>query len=205
MNTFLVIRCYFPDPNATLPQLWNWGSFHTNRNEPLLNASPAPNPSACREFFVSRNKVGVQMSFEYVADFKILLVGRFQINVHIALRIHHCGFALRSDHVRSMSQTREIRLFKIQIVTPDGMQLSRDFQIVALQIITVARRGRYCSPIRNYRSVWSAEVFARSPRNWEKSLLRMFSNLLTGLWLNDAPSAYSFCNLDLHPITAYSQ
>ena len=63
----------------------------------------------------------------------------------------------------------------------------------------------YKRQIQDYRPVWSAEVFARSPRNWEKSILRMFSKLLTGLWLNDAPSAYSFCNLDLRPIKAYSQ
>jgi len=28
------------------------------------------------ELFVAGNKIGVQMSFEYVPDFKILLVGR---------------------------------------------------------------------------------------------------------------------------------
>ena len=31
------------------------------------------------------------------------------------------------------------------------------------------------------------------------------SNLLTGLWLRGTPFAYSFCNLDLPPATAYSQ
>jgi hypothetical protein len=40
-----------------------------------------------------------------------------------------------------MSQARKIELFKIHIVTPDGMQLSRDFQIAALQIITVRPPG----------------------------------------------------------------
>src|SRR5208282_1129512 len=29
----------------------------------------------------------------------------------------------------------------------------------------------------------------------------LFPNPLTGLWLKDAPSAYSFCNLDLHRLT----
>ena len=30
-------------------------------------------------------------------------------------------------------------------------------------------------------------------------------NLLTRLWLGCTPSAYSFCNLDAHPLAAYSQ
>ncbi len=54
---------------------------------------------ARRQFFVSGNKVGVQMSFENVPDLKILLVSRLQIDVHIALRIHHRRLALRSDQV----------------------------------------------------------------------------------------------------------
>ncbi len=61
--------------------------------------------SARRQFFVSGNKVGVQMGFEYVADLEILLLGGLQINFHVALRIDDRRFALRSDHVRSMGQT----------------------------------------------------------------------------------------------------
>jgi hypothetical protein len=38
--------------------------------------------------------------------------------------------------------------------------------------------------------------------NYEKNILKIFANLLKSLWLNGALSAYSFCNLDLHPITA---
>jgi len=41
------------------------------------------------QLFVPGNKVGVQMSFEDVSDSKILLFGRLQIDVHIALRINY--------------------------------------------------------------------------------------------------------------------
>src|SRR5467141_874447 len=50
--------------------------------------------------------------------------------------------------------------------------------------------------------VWHSALFARHSPNYEKNILKIFANLLSSLWLNDAPSAYSFCNLDLHPITA---
>jgi len=60
---------------------------------------------ARRQLFVSGNKVGVQMSFEYVPDLKVLLLRRLQIDVYIALRINHCRLAIRPNHVRSMGQT----------------------------------------------------------------------------------------------------
>lgn len=49
-------------------------------------------------------------------------------------------------------------------------------------------------------------------RNFCTELLRSgkkypenFPNLLASLWLKDTPCAYSFCNLDLHPIASYSK
>src|SRR5258708_6432482 len=66
-----------------------------------------------RKLFVSGNKIGVQMSLEYVPDFKILLAGRLQIDVYVALWIKHRSLALGSNHVRSMRQTGEVELFKI--------------------------------------------------------------------------------------------
>ncbi len=60
---------------------------------------------ACGEFFVTGNKVGVQVGFEDVSNRKVLLRRRLQINVNVALWIHHRRFALRSDQVRGMRQT----------------------------------------------------------------------------------------------------
>jgi hypothetical protein len=58
--------------------------------------------------------------------------------------------------------------------------------------------------IKGLTRVWNSEIFARNPPDHEKSILSGSPNLLPGLWLKDAPAAYSFCNLDLHPITSYS-
>ncbi len=49
----------------------------------------------------------------------------------------------------------------------------------------------------------SASSFG-TPRRYPILVRKLVSNPLTGLWLNPAPSAYSFCNLDTDPITAYS-
>src|SRR5260221_14227247 len=84
--------------------------------------------STRRKLFVSGNKIGVQMSFEDVPDFKILLASRLQIDVHIALRINHRRLALGSNHVRSMRQTGEEELFKIHTRLRTGFG-SRRFDI----------------------------------------------------------------------------
>src|SRR5450755_66713 len=63
---------------------------------------------------------------------------------------------------------------------------------------------RLMSRGRAQARAWHSEVFARSSVNDEKNIRRTFLKLLTGLWLKKTPSAYSFCNLDLHPVTAYS-
>ena len=55
---------------------------------------------------MSGDEVGVQVSFEDVADFQILLFGGFQINVDIALRIDNCGLAFGADHVGGVRETR---------------------------------------------------------------------------------------------------
>src|SRR5271165_6912401 len=54
---------------------------------------------------------------------------------------------------------------------------------------------------RNLTRQHRSAALSRSPRRYPTEL----PNLLTGLWLKDAPSTCSFCNLEAHPITAYSQ
>jgi hypothetical protein len=67
--------------------------------------------------------------------------------------------------------------------------------------------------MKNIPADSSPETAANNPRIaaeialWEPSpgpFGRRLPNLLTALWLKSVPSAYSFCNLDLHPIRAYS-
>ena len=70
-------------------------------------------PGAGGKFPVSGNKIGVQMSFENVADGESVFFGGLQIEIHITLGIDHHRFAFRAHHVRSVSQAAEIELFEV--------------------------------------------------------------------------------------------
>jgi hypothetical protein len=65
------------------------------------------------------------------------------------------------------------------------------------------------SCVQEYRDGRQREVFARRGCRWGKKyledILAAFFKPLTGLPLSDLPSAYSFCNLELHAIAAYSE
>ena len=61
--------------------------------------------SAGCKFFMSGDEVGVQMGFENVADFQIMLPRSFQIDFDISLRIHDYRLALGTKQVGGMRQT----------------------------------------------------------------------------------------------------
>jgi hypothetical protein len=60
------------------------------------------------KFVMAGNKVGVKMRLNDVSDFQTLLFRLFNVNIHVALRIHDRGNAIRTDHVRGMGETRQI-------------------------------------------------------------------------------------------------
>jgi hypothetical protein len=62
---------------------------------------------------VAGDKIGVQMGFKNVADRQALLLRSFQIDVHIALGINYHRLALRSQQIRSMGQTAQIKLLEV--------------------------------------------------------------------------------------------
>ena len=47
-----------------------------------------------------------------------LFRGSFQVQLHIALRIHHDRFAFGSEQVGSVRQTSQIELFEVHRPTP---------------------------------------------------------------------------------------
>src|ERR1700681_2317330 len=59
------------------------------------------------------DKISVKVSFYYVFDLEILRGGFIEILVDIALRIDDHGFAIRTNQIRSMSETIEIKLFEV--------------------------------------------------------------------------------------------
>src|SRR5215813_8982804 len=65
------------------------------------------------EFLVSGNEVGVEVSFENVADPKALLFRRLQIDIDITLRVDDRSFAVGADHVGRVRQTAQVELFEI--------------------------------------------------------------------------------------------
>jgi hypothetical protein len=56
-------------------------------------------PSSGREFLVSRDEIGVQVSFKNMADDEPMLLGSLQVKVHVALRIDYDRLALRPEQV----------------------------------------------------------------------------------------------------------
>ena len=62
---------------------------------------------------VAGNKIRVQVSFKNVPDGQPVVGRRLQIKIHVTLGIDHDCFAFRSEHVRSMGQTAEIKLFEV--------------------------------------------------------------------------------------------
>src|SRR5208282_119504 len=87
-----------------------------------------------------------------------------------------------------MGQTGQVKLFKVHIATPDAS----------------ASSGRLSPFPRAHAAASQSAVIARDSPNHEKNILGMIPNRLTSLWLKGAPCAYSFCNMDLHPIKSYS-
>ncbi len=65
------------------------------------------------QFLMAGNEVGVQMSFEDVANLQILFLRGFEIDLNIALRIDDDRFALGPEQVRGMGQTSQIKLFEV--------------------------------------------------------------------------------------------
>ena len=60
----------------------------------------------------------MQVRFENMPDGDPVLAGGIQIKLHIALRIHHDRLAFRSQHVGSMRQTSQVKLFEVHRASP---------------------------------------------------------------------------------------
>ena len=75
-------------------------------------------PGSGCQFLVSRDEIGMQVGFKNVTDLQPVLFGRFQVKVYVTLRIHYYGFTLRPEHIRSMGQTAQIKLFKVHRSDP---------------------------------------------------------------------------------------
>jgi hypothetical protein len=69
---------------------------------------------------VAGDKIGVQVRLEDVADLKMLLLRRLQIDLDITLRIDDDRLAFRSQHVRGVRQTSQIKLFEVHGSLPGG-------------------------------------------------------------------------------------
>jgi hypothetical protein len=61
------------------------------------------------------NKIGMKVRFEDVPDGGVVFASRFQIDLHIALRVHHQSFPTRDQQVRSMRQTAQIELLEVHV------------------------------------------------------------------------------------------
>ena len=53
------------------------------------------------------------MGLEDVANLKLLLLGRFQVDFNVTLRIDDDRFAFRSEQIRGMRQTTQVELFEV--------------------------------------------------------------------------------------------
>src|SRR5215472_4703497 len=89
--------------------------------------SPVPKhnvrPGTGREFPMAADKIRVQMRFNDVFDLQTLGGGFTEILLHIALWIHHCGFAVSPNKIRCMGQTSQIKLLEIHGVAPYSLRI----------------------------------------------------------------------------------
>jgi hypothetical protein len=69
---------------------------------------------------VSRDEIGVEVSFKDMTDSKPVFFGGLHIKIHVTLGINHDRLALRPEHVRSMGQAAKIKLFEVHMRTPSG-------------------------------------------------------------------------------------
>src|SRR6185369_1130326 len=88
--------------------------------DPGLRPEINPGSSARGEFLVPGDKIGMQVGLKNVADDKPVFFGGLEIKIHVALRINHDRFTLRPEHVRSVGQATQIKLFEIHafMITP---------------------------------------------------------------------------------------
>jgi len=116
-------------------------------------------------------------------------------------------------------QTGQVELFKIHVATPGQVQFSDDCQIIPCKSATpdtdlafssfCTKRTQSC---KNYPDNLAPESpgknFARSSpadaSNAPCDPPQQASQPVDGPMVKEALSAYSFCNLDARPITAYS-
>src|SRR5580700_10861185 len=70
-------------------------------------------PGTRRQFSVAGHEVRMQMGLKDVANRQPLFLRGFQVDFHIALRIDHDRFSLRSQQIRSVRQAAEVELFEI--------------------------------------------------------------------------------------------
>src|SRR5579862_8994514 len=78
-----------------------------------LRSEVDPRARARRQFGMAGDEVGMQVSFNDVRDAQALLGRLFQVDFDVTLRIDDGGFAFRPDHIRSVRQAAEIKLFEV--------------------------------------------------------------------------------------------
>ncbi len=82
------------------------------------------------QLLVAGNEIGVQVSFNHVGDAEAVFDGVFDVDADVALRIHHGGDAVRTDHVGSMGQASEIELLEVHEGPSQGPLWSRGMKPV---------------------------------------------------------------------------
>ena len=70
------------------------------------------------QLLVAGYEVRMQVGLKYVANLKVLLLRHLKVDVHIALWIDHNGFALGSEHVRSVREAIQVELFEVHVKYP---------------------------------------------------------------------------------------
>src|SRR5438046_586773 len=55
----------------------------------------------------------MQVRFDDVLDAKAVLVCLVEVEVNVTLRIDHCGYTLRADHVRCVRQATEVEMLEV--------------------------------------------------------------------------------------------
>jgi hypothetical protein len=76
-----------------------------------------------------------------VADANTLFLGSFEVNIDVTLGIDHYGFAIRSQHVRCMSQAAKIKLLEVHVSPPAAAYVSTSGNRGPLQTMNHELKG----------------------------------------------------------------
>src|SRR5262249_32959205 len=114
-DAFRGVPWSFQHANRGLPKLQFETILHRNVRELRARLRPHVDlsPGARGKFLMTRDEIGMQVRFKNMTDHKATIGSRFQVHLHVPLRIDDDSLSFRSQHVRGVRKASQVKLFEI--------------------------------------------------------------------------------------------